>query len=146
MDEPGRCGWRRYHVLLTVPVSLQSCISLGRTVVFLHANKLRLSRSCRLPEYSAMLSFMTSCCRFRIEFNHILLKEIFRVVFAGGVAVFTIAVMPRMIWDTGMFLVAAVLAILAFHLSNQIYNVFAQLFTRMLYGTDNRSKGTDNPN
>jgi hypothetical protein len=102
-----------YHVLLTVPVSLHSCINLGRTVLFLRANQLRLSK---------------------IEFNHILLKEVFRVVFAGGVAVFTISVMPRMIWDTGMFLLAAVLAILAFHLSSQLYNVFAQLFTRLLYG------------
>ena len=102
-----------YHLLLTLPITLQSAANLVRTFVFLRSNAHTLSQH---------------------EFRHILFKELFRVVVVGGGAVFVISAMPRMIWDTGAFVGAAVLATLAFHLIDQAYNLAAQLATRLLYG------------
>jgi len=102
-----------YHVFLSIPVGLHALINFTRAVLSIESKKASISTR---------------------EYHHLLLKELCRAVFAGGGAIIVIALMPRMIWDTQLVTAACLIAVLAFHILNGVFNLCAQLSIRLIYG------------
>jgi len=102
-----------YHTLVTVPVALQSVIGLMRSVMALTKKRER--------------DLVT-----KEIFFHLLYKEFFRSVLAGGLACVCLGLLPRMIWDTQQKKLAGALCLVAYSLSNSLYSFSCFAAVRML--------------
>jgi len=104
-----------YHTLATVPVAMQSVVQLVRTVMSLTAKKERKDLS-------------------KPVFYHLIYKEFMRACIGGGLACLCLGLLPKMVRDTEQKAVAASLVLLAYTISNGVFNLSCFVTIRaMLY-------------
>lgn len=67
-----------------------------------------------------------------IAYHYLMVKETMRAVVAGGICIGTIAMMPRLVWDTGYLGLACALSMSMYGIMSVIFNVSHQLVVRAL--------------
>ncbi|GMH94259.1 hypothetical protein TL16_g12857 [Triparma laevis f. inornata] len=104
-----------YHSLSTFPVAMQSVVQLVRTVMSLTAKKERNDLS-------------------KPVFYHLIYKEFMRACLGGGLACLCLGLLPKMVRDTDQKSLAAALVLLAYTISNGLFNLSCFVTIRaMLY-------------
>ena len=104
-------GATLYHIFSTVPVAAQSHAQLVRTAVNLTQRRASLGQ---------------------VTYDYLIVKESVRAIVVGGLSVGTIALMPRLVWDTGCVRLAVCLSLAAYGLFSLIFNTACQLVVRGL--------------
>jgi len=67
-----------------------------------------------------------------IAYHYLMVKETMRAVVAGGICIASIAMMPRLVWDTGYLGLACALSLSMYGIMSVIFNVSHQLVVRAL--------------
>eukprot|EP00930_Biecheleria_cincta_P008209 TRINITY_DN109608_c0_g1_i1.p1 TRINITY_DN109608_c0_g1~~TRINITY_DN109608_c0_g1_i1.p1 ORF type:complete len:562 (+),score=54.16 TRINITY_DN109608_c0_g1_i1:40-1686(+) len=98
-----------YHLLSTVPVLLQTQVHLVRSAVNLTQRRLELGQ---------------------VTYNYLIIKESVRTVVVGGISVATLALMPRMVWDTNCVGLASFISLTIYPASSILFNLSLQVLVR----------------
>lgn len=98
-----------YHLLSTVPVLLQTQVHLVRTAVNLTKRRLELGQ---------------------VTYNYLIIKESVRTAVVGGISVTTLALMPRMVWDTNCVHLASLITLTIYPASSILFNISLQVLVR----------------
>lgn len=68
----------------------------------------------------------------QVAYYYLMVKETLRAVIAGGLSVCTLAMMPRLVWDTRRLRLACLLSLTVYGLTSCIFNVSNQIVVRSL--------------
>ena len=99
-----------YHMFSTIPCTFQVLTHLVRTCVNLTLRKELLE----------------------LSYDYLIVKEVLRAVFGGGLGVTIVAILPRVSWELGMGNSAAILSVIALGMANLIFNFAHHICIRLL--------------